>query len=61
MVPIDAYGVVWLITAQNCAERAWLLEPQMQAWRIARRIQSELESVRFEMRWARLARRREIH
>jgi hypothetical protein len=27
MVPIDAYGVVWMITAQNGGTRAWLYKP----------------------------------
>jgi len=27
MVPIDAYGVVWIITEQNGAARAWLFKP----------------------------------
>lgn len=27
MVPIDAYGVVWLITTQNSGPRAWLYKP----------------------------------
>ena len=27
MIPIDAYGVVWLITSQNGSARAWLFKP----------------------------------